>query len=79
MEGSLVVQPMGHGETIFPWAMGCTTGIGEAPPMTHGLYNTIPTPWPMGCTMLYLPHGPWVVQHYIHPMGHELYNSLHIS
>src|SRR6266478_4377235 len=81
-----IVQPMAHGgwscctthgswRINFPWAMGCTMGMEKALPMTHVLYNSITTPSPTRCTKLYITHGPWIVQHYIYPMVHGLYNG----
>ena len=40
------------------------------------LYNGMCVPWPMGCTMICTLHGPWVVQWYVYPMVHGVYNSL---
>ena len=30
----------------------------------------------MYCTTVYISHGPWIVQWYINPMAHGLYNVL---
>jgi hypothetical protein len=84
------IHPMGHAlyngsDSIhIPWPMGCTTVH-----LPHGscIVQQIPTPCTMGCTTdtypmahglcsKYLPHDPWVVQWYIYPMSHALYNGL---
>ena len=47
-------------------------------PMTHGLCNSMLTPWVMDCTVVELgwaPHGSWVVQQYIYPMAHGSCNG----
>jgi hypothetical protein len=44
--------------------------------MGHGLYNTINSPWVMGCTTVLISHGSWVVQGYRFSMGHGLYNTI---
>ena len=45
--------------------------------MDHGLYNSLHTPWSMGCTTVYPPHGLWIVQQYTCSMTHGLYNGIH--
>jgi len=81
-----IVRPMTHGgdihctthdgwRTNFPWVMGRAEGVGGPLPMDHGLYSSIATPWVMGCTVIHLPHGSWVVL-YRHdlrrrPMSHR--------
>ena len=44
--------------------------------MGHGLCNGTAAPWVMGCKMVLIPHGSWVVQQYGDPMGHGSHNSM---
>ena len=46
--------------------------------MLHGLYNisgNIDLPYYMGCTIVYLLHGRWVVQQYNYCIEYGLYNG----
>ena len=75
-------------QDFSPWPMNCTMvfcsmahGVVQQyfHPMHHGLYNNIPAPCTMGCTTIFLPHGPWIVQQiwtYWSPMQHGLYNNI---
>ena len=81
-----------HSATFSPWVMdhvawqnpmthGPYIAVQQVQiPMTHGLYNSSWSPWPMDCTMLYnnlpppMTHGLYNTAQYTLPMTHGLYS-----
>ena len=77
---TMVYFPMTHGlyNTIcIPWPMDCTMQLkrltSHATWVVQHIWKYSP-PCIMGCTMVYLCHGPWIVQGYNYPIGHGLYS-----